>query len=832
MNVFGLEWRKKQERTVAEVHTLPDYTQSLHRLKEKEILQERVNRRVVQGVSQVENTMEQILEIIRKIAEDAEQQATFLERSIEAVNQTAAFSQQVAVSTGHAGEVSDHALNAAQQGKHAVDRTIEHMHSIQQSVENVQHVVLELQGKMKKIETILDAIKKIANQTNLLALNAAIEAARAGEQGRGFSIVAGEVKQLANKSAQFTGEIEELLEEIQNYTRNSVKAMEDSTTEVMKGVSVARETAETIDKIVMAVGSSNQVTSEINEAAHEQAQNIEFLLRTIDDMEQAAQRVINLTETATMDTQFQRASVGHLKTLAKKFEEISYHRNQLVTDLTKEVPANQTRIRVVNNGKPKQLDPNLSNDHSSITIIANTHLGLVRFGEDTEIIPAAARSWHLEEDGVTWSFLLKKGILFHNGAELKAHDFKYTIERILHPRTQSPNTWLFNMIDGAKEFMRGEMGHIRGIQILDDYRLTITLESPYNPFILNLAQTAASIIPRGSDLQAGDRPYQIGAGPYKIKEITDTGCILEAFDAYYEGRAFVDEVEVLFQLENSGPAMERGEVDLMPLGKASYQHLRNLTQFKNLIRIENGYGTYYIGFNLQSKNPLVQSVKARQALNYCLNKEEIIQEIVGGLASVSKGPLPPTILHDPGLQGYPYNLAKAKALLEEAGFKGAQKGQLVLHSTQRRANANQVTMADVLARQFQTVGIDLKVDEVASEQYLKPETFKNCDIFIYGWIGDSGDPDNFLQPLFNINNSTNFCRYNNPELEQMMNEAVNIKNPAKRRELYCKIQKVIVEDAPWIFMYHITNNYVYSPRTKGARMHPIGFYRFNDIWVE
>lgn len=832
MSIFRFERRGKEAKAVADGHTLTEQTRSLYTLKEKEILQERVNRRVVQGVSQVENTMEQILEIIKKIADDAERQEVFLGRSIDAVHQTAAFSQQVAVSTEHAGEVSGHALYAAQQGKEAVDRTIEHMNTIQHSVGNVRRVVLELQDKMKKIETILDSIKKIANQTNLLALNAAIEAARAGEQGRGFSIVAGEVKQLAGKSAQFTEEIEKLVEEIQSYTQNSVKAMEESTAEVYKGVSVAQETAGTIDKIVDAVDTSNQVTSKINEAAQEQAHNIEFLLKTMNDMEKAARRVVNLADTATMDTQFQRASVGHLKTLTGKFAEVSQYRNRLVHELTRDISLEKVRIRVVTNGKPKELDPTLSNDHSSISVIANTHLGLVRFGEESEIIPAAARSWHLEDDGVTWSFLLKKGIRFHNGAELKAHDFKYTIERILHPRTKSPNTWLFNMIDGAKEFIRGEIGHLRGIQIHDDYRLSIRLESPYNPFILNLAQTSSSIIPRGSDLQGGNQTHQIGAGPYRIKEITDTGCILEAFDDYYEGRAFIDEVEVIFQLENSGPAMERGEVDLMQLGKASYQHLRDLPQFSQRLRIENGYGTYYTGFNFQSKNPLIQSEKARRALNYCVNKEEVIREIIGGLASVSRGPLPPTILHDPNLQGYEYNPAKAKALLEEAGFTGAQKGRLVLHSSTRRANNTQVTLADLLQKYFKAVGVELQVDEVDPDRYLSPEAFNRCDIFIYGWIGDSGDPDNFLQPLFNINNRTNFCRYHNDEVERMMNEAVNIKNPAKRKELYVKIQKVIVEDAPWIFMYHITNNYVYGPRLKGARMHPIGFYRFNDMWVE
>jgi ABC-type transport system substrate-binding protein len=113
-----------------------------------------------------------------------------------------------------------------------------------------------------------------------------------------------------------------------------------------------------------------------------------------------------------------------------------------------------------------------------------------------------------------------------------------------------------------------------------------------------------------------------------------------------------------------------------------------------------------------------------------------------------------------------------------------------------------------------------------------PEDYKTVDLFVHRWIGDTGDPDNFLQPMFNINNTTDFTRYHSSEVESSMASAISIKNPIKRQEQYYEIQRKIVEDAPWIFLFHNTNNYVYQPHIKGTKMHPLGFYRLNNIWID
>lgn len=834
MNFFKKKTTIESEvKSSLESKLQPKSDLDIKKIHRKKLLQQSIDNRLSIGVSHVEDTMEQILGIIKSIAEEAEKQSYFLHKSIEVVQESAAFSQQVSVSTNQAGEVSQNALNIAQKGKLAVDRTIAHMTSIKESVENIQSVVLELGNKSKKIETIISTIKEIANQTNLLALNAAIEAARAGEHGRGFAVVAEEVRKLAEKSAQSTEEIGIIIKDIQKTSQNSIRAMEESAGQVHKGVEIVKETEEAIDEIVAAVDTTNIVTTEINEASHMQADKIEFLIKTIDEMDVAAQRVINLTETATMDAQYQKSSVNNLKELTKKLNEITKTTVESLNAFTKDVNKEVSSLKMLNNGVPTELDPAISFNQASINIIVNMHAGLVKFGDGNEIIPSIAKSWYLEDDGVTWSFQLRKGVKFHNGREVKARDFKYSIERIFDPALKSPNTWLFDMIVGAKEMLKGTSKEISGIKIKNDYSLSITLEAPNNAFILNLAQIASSIVCKEAIDSLGiDKGVLIGAGAYRVKKSHKDGILLEAFDGYLDGKSFIEEVEIIYHVENSGLAFEEGKLDVMGLDNTSYDYIKALPKYKDRIQVEDGYGTYYIGFNLTSKNPLVQNKLVRQALNYGINKEELIQLTTNGLASVAKGPIPPSILLDASLTGYPYNPAKAKALLEQAGFKGANKGTLNLHFIEMVGDKVYPLIAESAQKCFKELGIETKITSMPRSEYLSPEAYKVVDVFVYRWIGDTGDPDNFLQPMFNINNSTDFTRYHNPELESLMNAAISIKNPIKRQEQYYAIQKTIVEDAPWIFLFHNTNNYICKPHVKGAKMHPLGFYKINNIWLD
>ena len=141
-------------------------------------------------------------------------------------------------------------------------------------------------------------------------------------------------------------------------------------------------------------------------------------------------------------------------------------------------------------------------------------------------------------------------------------------------------------------------------------------------------------------------------------------------------------------------------------------------------------------------------------------------------------------------------------------------------------------MGEYLLRDLDNLDIKYEVKRIKSEEYLRPVTVAQCDLFIGRWIADTGDPDNYLQPLFNYNNVTNFTRYNNPEVLELMNKAKEIMNPNKKMEVYKQMQEILVEDSPWISLYHPKVALVTKENISGVRISPLSMINFEDILLE
>ena len=165
--------------------------------------------------------------------------------------------------------------------------------------------------------------------------------------------------------------------------------------------------------------------------------------------------------------------------------------------------------------------------------------GLVRFEPETlKIVPDIAENYDISPEGLTHTFRLRKGVLFHNGREVTAEDFRYSFERILDPRTRSERKWVLEEIDGAEEFSRGEADAVRGIEVPEKYVLRIRLRRPFGPFVSQLCMDAGSVVPREEVERWGDNftSHPVGCGPYKFLSWKhDVDVVLEAFDRYYGG---------------------------------------------------------------------------------------------------------------------------------------------------------------------------------------------------------------------------------------------------------------------------------------------------------
>jgi peptide/nickel transport system substrate-binding protein/oligopeptide transport system substrate-binding protein len=146
--------------------------------------------------------------------------------------------------------------------------------------------------------------------------------------------------------------------------------------------------------------------------------------------------------------------------------------------------------------EPLMLDPAFLTDIYATSIAQQVFDGLVQFDVNLNVIPSIAKSWEASRDGLVWTFHLRQGVKFHHGREVQADDFVYTFTRILDSRTASPRTWLFERVQGAKEFRAGAAERVEGLQALDAYTLQITLSQPYAPFINLLGMTQAQVLPR------------------------------------------------------------------------------------------------------------------------------------------------------------------------------------------------------------------------------------------------------------------------------------------------------------------------------------------------
>jgi len=246
------------------------------------------------------------------------------------------------------------------------------------------------------------------------------------------------------------------------------------------------------------------------------------------------------------------------------------------------------------------------------------------------------------------------------------------------------------------------------------------------------------------------------------------------------------------------------------------------------IKMKDVMGTYYAGFNLKSNSPLIQDVELRRTLNYAIDRKRIITEILGGMAIESKGPFPPSIIDNKYLPSFDYNPTMVKDLIAKKRIGSALKLNLVIREGSSDTVFNKI--AQYVLEDLKKVGIECITEKVPADKYF--QSIPHSDLFISRWIADTGDADNFLQPNFNPTNYTDFTGYKNEEVLEEMNTAKEILNPQKRIKMYEDIQKKIINESPWIFLYHPQVAVATNAGVLGARLNPLGIVRFEDIVTE
>jgi len=476
---------------------------------------------------------------------------------------------------------------------------------------------------------------------------------------------------------------------------------------------------------------------------------------------------------------------------------------------------------------PPSLDPIHCTDTSSATIVLKLFDGLVDQDPETlDIVPAIAKSWEISDDGLVYTFHLKRGVTFHNGREVTSTDFRYSFERCLDPKNRSERSWVLAPVSGARAMLDGDADTLAGMETPDDYTVVLRLDRPFAPFISYLAMEAARVHAREG--VGGDDFTPIGTGPFRFVS-WDHGIrvTVEANDAWHGGRSGLDRVEFEV-IPDVGVAFQKfvaGELDFVeeiPPGQLRLIRERHPESVKMwpYLRIE------YIGFN-HTRPPFKDNPALRKALSWAVDRERIVADLFEGAAERPTGILPPGIPgRDETIAGYGYDLEKAKQLLAEAGYPGgAGLPELTLWYN---TNERHEQVSQYIRSTLEKLGVKVRLKSLDWPAYLKACESHEPDMYRLGWVADIPDADNFLYILLHssqIGAAGNYSGYSDPEFDRLVEEARLITDQARRVELYKQADRKAMEDAVWILYAYPMQRILFNPAYEGLVMPLQGDFR-------
>ena len=266
-------------------------------------------------------------------------------------------------------------------------------------------------------------------------------------------------------------------------------------------------------------------------------------------------------------------------------------------------------LRLVTNDEQNTCDVQKTTEYYTVPLNIYERLVETQTNIDgtSELVPGLAERWDISDDGLVYTFYLKKGVKFHNGEEFKADDVLYTFERMLKPETNALNQDFITAVKGSIDMMDGKADELVGLEVIDDYTVKMTLESPFAPFLANLATPGVSIYNRKFTEEAGDQfgllpEKTCGTGPFKLsKWELNSETQVDAFDGYWKGRAKLDGVnwKTVKDADTQRMMFENGELDEFDCDEAPSQisYFANSEKYKDWLKIGNRVGIYYYSIN-------------------------------------------------------------------------------------------------------------------------------------------------------------------------------------------------------------------------------------------
>ncbi len=509
-------------------------------------------------------------------------------------------------------------------------------------------------------------------------------------------------------------------------------------------------------------------------------------------------------------------------------------------------------------GDADKLDPADVTDGESISRTDNIFESLVEYTSGgTDIQSALATSWDTSDDGLEITFDLRKNVEFHDGTDFNADAVVFSFARqydTSHPYHEY-GEWAY------WGYMFSDIDYVEKI---NDYKIIIHLKRPNAAIMTSLAMFTVAIVSPTNAEEWGEEAFKhpVGTGPFKFVEwVKDDHITLEANEDYWRARSKLDKI-IFRVIEDPSArllAIQAGEIHGMEYPDPvsfdlikSDSDLQLLTQSGmnvGYLAMNTGYGYYDENENGVRDSdedwvktpgyfePLTNKL-VRQAINYAIDKNSIVENLYKGTAIVAKNGMPPFMLgHNDDIVDYSYDPDMAKDLLEEAGYPNGFNTTLWVMPVSRPYMFDPPKIAEAIQSYLADVNINVELYQLDWSTYLEETENGNHPMCLLGWTGDNGDPDNFMNVLYGPNSASigtagNVAFYNNSLVQDKFSAALQSYDTTVRAKLYEEAQVLIHEDAPFVYLAHATQNMVFLSNIKGYVLNPTERKFFYPVEIE
>ena len=462
--------------------------------------------------------------------------------------------------------------------------------------------------------------------------------------------------------------------------------------------------------------------------------------------------------------------------------------------------------------------------------------GLVSLDTNLNIRPDLAETWEVGAGGTVYTFHIHPDAKFHDGRDVTAQDVVFSWERAASPELQSDTvlTYMGDIV-GVHEKYFGQADSISGLKVIDEKTLQVTIDAPKPYFLMKLTFPTSYIVDK-DNVSIGEEwvKQPNGTGPYKLREWKSYEYIVyEANQDFYLGAPSIPYVVYKLYAGDDVRLFETGEVDIAGVGLYDVERMldpnepmnRNLVSGVNLC-------TNYVVFD--ATQPPFDDVNVRKAFSMAFDRQRYIDVLYQGLVLPAVGLYPPGLPgFDYSLEGLPFDPEQARELLKQSKYGGPEGMPEIIYTNSGVGSYVGGNVAALAEMWEQYLGVKIQVENLDFNFYYQQIFSGNHgQIFDGGWCADYPDPENFADVLFHSDVPQNHGGYSNPELDALL-EAARIEPDVTRRiEMYQQAERIIVDDAPALFLTHSLSYQLVQPYVKGFVNTPISISLERYMWLE